>query len=103
MTNKGVTIVRFKCIMVDNTQANQDAVRKIYWNGDPIVSMEYHKHICLFYSSVNLDEIAQKHINHLWKSNINHYARITRTQPQWRMLKQIIISFIHNSCLQGLP
>ena len=62
MTKNGVLTVNFKGFMADNAQANWNAVKMIYGEGDPSLSMVGHERTCLFHWSQNLDKVTQKHI-----------------------------------------
>ena len=62
MTDNMVPNVNFKGFMADSTQANWNAVRMIFRDGDPSLPMVAHEHTCLFHWSANLDKVTQKYI-----------------------------------------
>ena len=48
--------------MADNAQANWNAVRMIYGDGDPILPMVARERTCLFHWFASLDKVTQKYI-----------------------------------------
>ena len=62
MAENEVLTVNFKGFMADNTQANWNAVIKIYGGGDLSLSMVGRECTCLFHWSQNLDNVTQKYI-----------------------------------------
>ena len=48
--------------MADSAQANWNAVRTIYGNGDPSLPMVARERTCLFHWSASLDKVTQKYI-----------------------------------------
>ena len=49
MAKNSIENTNFKGIMVDNAQANWNAVQIVYGNSDPKVPIENHECICLLY------------------------------------------------------
>ena len=62
MAKNGIPNINFKGFMVDSAQTNWNAVRVIYENGDPSLSMVAHEHTCLFNWSSSLNKVTQKYI-----------------------------------------
>ena len=62
MAENEVSTVNFKVLMADNVQANWNAVRKIYGEGDPSVPMVGRARTCLFHWSQKLDKVMQNYI-----------------------------------------
>ena len=54
--------VNFKGFMVDSAQANWNAVKTIYGDGDSSLSMVARERTYLFHWSANLDKVPQKYI-----------------------------------------
>lgn len=62
MTKKRVPNVHFKGVMGDYIEANWNAVKKIYGEGDPNLPMAGHECTCFFHGLKSLDNITQKYI-----------------------------------------
>ena len=62
MRENGVEDVNFKGFMADSAQANWNAVRKVYGNGDPAVCMEGREHTCLFHWTLCLQRTTTRNI-----------------------------------------
>ena len=62
MVENGVPNINFKGFMVDSAQANWNAVKAIYKDGDPSLSMVAREHTCLFHWYASLDKVTQKYI-----------------------------------------
>jgi hypothetical protein len=62
MAENGVLNVNFKGFMADSAQANWNAVKTIYGDGDPNLPMVARERTCLFHWSVSLDKVTQKYI-----------------------------------------
>ena len=48
--------------MANNAQANWNAMRKIYEDGDPSLPMVVHGCVCLFHWFASLDKVTKKYI-----------------------------------------
>ena len=62
MAENGVPKTNFKGFMADNAQANWNAVRMVYGDGDPSLPMVARERTCLFHWSASLDKVTQKYI-----------------------------------------
>ena len=62
MVENDVSKVNFKRFMTDNAQANWNAVRMIYGDGDPTLPMVVRERTCLFHWYASLDNVIQKYI-----------------------------------------
>ena len=60
MVDNGVPNANFKRFMVDSAQANWNAVRMIYKDGDPSLPIIAREHTCLFHWFASLDKVTQK-------------------------------------------
>lgn len=54
--------VNFKGFMANRSQANWNAMRKIYGGGDPRMPMVNHEHTCLFHWSASVDKVTHNYI-----------------------------------------
>ena len=62
MAKNGVPNIIFKEFMVDSAQANWNAVRVVYGDGDPSLPVVARECTCLFHWSASLDKMIQKYI-----------------------------------------
>ena len=62
MAENGVPKTNFKGFMADSAQANWNAVRRVYGDGDPSLPMVARERTCLFHWSASLDKVTQKYI-----------------------------------------
>ena len=67
MAENDVSKVIFKGFMADNAQANWNAVKMIYSDGDPTLPMVAREHTCFFHWSPSLDKVTQKYIKLSWQ------------------------------------
>jgi hypothetical protein len=62
MAENDIPNVNFKGFMADSAQANWNAVRAIYGDGDPSLPMVARECTCIFHWSASLDTVTQKYI-----------------------------------------
>ena len=82
MAENSVQNVNVKRFMADSAQTNWNAVRTIYGDGNPSLSMVVRERTCLFHWFANLNKVTQNILNRLCNFNTHKYARITKTQKQ---------------------
>jgi hypothetical protein len=56
MARHGILEPKFKGFMADRSQANKNAVRVIYGNGDPTIPMKDQERTCLFHWAQSLEK-----------------------------------------------
>lgn len=62
MADIGVPNVNFEGFMAYIAQENQNAVKKIYRDGDPSLPMVDRERTCIFHKSASLDKVMQNYI-----------------------------------------
>lgn len=79
MLGNGVSKVDFKGFMAHNAHAKWNVVRKVYNNDDLTISLEGHKHTCIF-----IDLLTQKQMQALLQHNTSNLAWNTRMPRIWK-------------------
>jgi hypothetical protein len=75
MAKNGIENTNFKGFMADSAQANWNAIRIVYGNGDPKVPMENRERTCLLHWTTSLKRHTQKFIKPDMQDQHNRFCK----------------------------